>query len=75
MKNMTIDHVIAKCNGGSNVLNNLRPACKKCNALKGKDSIETFRLRFFWDTLKPSELMTYDKMVTAIAKKKFYCEL
>ena len=32
---MTIDHVVAKVNGGSNELDNLVPMCQPCNIDKG----------------------------------------
>lgn len=32
---MTIDHVIPKCLGGTDDLENLVPACEKCNTKKG----------------------------------------
>lgn len=34
---MTIDHVIPKSKGGSNKINNLRPACYKCNTKKSNN--------------------------------------
>jgi len=30
-----IDHLIPKCKGGEDVLENLRMTCRKCNRLKG----------------------------------------
>ncbi len=32
---MTMDHVKAKSRGGSNSIDNLRPACSRCNSKKG----------------------------------------
>lgn len=74
VNNMTRDHVLAKSRGGTSELDNLLPACRACNLLKGDDSLDSFRLRFFWDTLHPADLVTYDSMVKAISKKKFYFE-
>jgi hypothetical protein len=36
---MTIDHIIAKKNGGSNELSNLQPMCCHCNTTKGHQVI------------------------------------
>lgn len=74
VNNMTRDHVLAKSRGGTSELDNLLPACRACNLLKGDDSLDSFRLRFFWDTLHPADLVTYDSMVKAISKKRFYFE-
>ena len=63
VNNMTRDHVVAKSRGGTSELDNLLPACRACNLLKGDDSLDSFRLRFFWDTLRPSDLATYDTMI------------
>ena len=73
-KNMTVDHYVPQSKGGGNNIENLMPSCSRCNSMKASDSIETFRLRFYWDSLRPSELATYDNMVAAMAKKKFYYE-
>lgn len=70
----TCDHIVARSKGGGNGVGNLHPACRSCNSMKGAENVESFRLKFFWDTLKPSELATYDKMVKAMSKKKFYFE-
>lgn len=73
-KAMTVDHLMPQSKGGGNGIENLMPSCRECNHAKGADIIETFRLRFFWDSLKPSELVTYDKMVSAMKTKHFYFE-
>ena len=73
-KNMTVDHYVPQSKGGGNNIENLMPCCSRCNTMKASDSLETFRLRLFWDSLRPSELATYDNMVSAMAKKKFYFE-
>ena|ERR1051325_6588326 len=33
---MTVDHVIPKCRGGTNDLDNLVAACERCNNMKGE---------------------------------------
>ena len=74
VNNMTRDYVVAKSRGGTSELGNLLPACRACNLLKGDDTLDSFRLRFFWDTLRPSDLASYDSMVKAISKRRFYFE-
>lgn len=39
---MTIDHLIPKCNGGSDDIANLVPACKICNCKKGDKNPDEF---------------------------------
>ncbi|MEW6558013.1 MAG: HNH endonuclease signature motif containing protein [Elusimicrobiota bacterium] len=36
LERFTIDHAIAKCNGGTNKLSNLRICCKSCNRYKAE---------------------------------------
>lgn len=73
-KDMTVDHYVPKSRGGGDNIENLMPCCKACNAMKAADKLKTFRKRFFWNTLHPADMATYDNMVAAIAKKKFYFE-
>src|SRR5690606_34976638 len=44
----TLDHVIPKCRGGTNHLDNLVLACRRCNSTKGDMSVVhfLFMLRF-----------------------------
>ena len=39
---VTIDHILAKANGGTDARGNLVPACHKCNAMKGSLDIIEF---------------------------------
>ena len=44
-KEVTIDHVIPKCKGGTKNEENLYPACWTCNKTKADLSIDEFRKR------------------------------
>jgi len=39
---MTVDHVVPRSKGGTTVLSNLVPMCKKCNERKLSKDLETF---------------------------------
>lgn len=43
---LTIDHVVPRSAGGSDDLDNLVPACRTCNSIKGKRSIDEARHSF-----------------------------
>lgn len=43
LKDMQIDHIIPKRNGGEDSIDNLNPSCRLCNHYKRAESIETFR--------------------------------
>lgn len=36
---LTVDHIVAKKNGGGNELDNLQPMCSLCNSIKGHQDI------------------------------------
>ena len=42
-KDMQVDHIIPKRNGGTDSSNNLRPSCRLCNHYKRALDVETFR--------------------------------
>lgn len=42
-KDMQVDHIIPRYNGGTDDYNNLLPSCRMCNFRKGTYSIEQFR--------------------------------
>lgn len=42
-KDMQIDHIKAKYNGGTEDTENLNPSCRRCNHYKRTAGIETFR--------------------------------
>lgn len=44
-RNLTIDHVIPRCRGGSDQWENLTLACSRCNTLKGNKTPEQVGLR------------------------------
>jgi hypothetical protein len=42
-KDMQVDHVVSKRNGGKDDITNLNPACRLCNHYKNADPLESFR--------------------------------
>lgn len=42
--NLTIDHIIPKCKGGTNERRNLIGCCRKCNVKKGSKDLIDFRI-------------------------------
>jgi len=40
---LTIDHIVPQLNGGEDTFDNLVPACRNCNSIKGTKDIEQFR--------------------------------
>lgn len=42
---MFIDHILPKCRGGHDATDNLNPACRNCNAMKGGSNISEFKIR------------------------------
>ena len=43
IKDMQVDHILSKHNGGTNGIDNLNPSCRMCNHYKRAADIETFR--------------------------------
>ena len=43
IKEMQVDHVLSKRNGGADVIDNLNPSCRLCNHYKRAADIGTFR--------------------------------
>jgi hypothetical protein len=60
---LTVDHYVSRARGGSHTLDNLRPACKRCNELKGDRTIEEFRdIRSrFWFEDHPAKITSKSK--------------
>ena len=54
---MTMDHVKPKSKGGSNGIQNLRPACSRCNSEKGSMSVSK------WMAIRGSRRVKYSKSV------------
>ena len=42
---MFMDHILPKCRGGHNTIDNLNPSCRNCNAIKGRSNINEFKMR------------------------------
>lgn len=43
IKDMQVDHILPKRNGGTNDIDNLNASCRLCNHYKRANSIESFR--------------------------------
>ena len=43
IKDMQVDHILSKRNGGTDDITNLNPSCRMCNHYKRAADIETFR--------------------------------
>ena len=43
IKDMQIDHIRPKCNGGLNSIENLNPSCRLCNHYKRSLTLEKYR--------------------------------
>lgn len=43
IKDMQIDHIVPKCHGGTDDIENLNPSCRRCNHYKRGNSLEVFR--------------------------------
>lgn len=43
VKDMQVDHILAKKNGGSDDFENLNPSCRRCNHYKRSMNLESFR--------------------------------
>ena len=43
IKDMQVDHILSKRNGGMDDIDNLNPSCRLCNHYKRAADIETFR--------------------------------
>ena len=61
--NMTIDHVIPKCNGGEDTWYNLVAACAKCNIYKGNRSLKDAKMSLRIKPRKPNLILHLQKMV------------
>lgn len=44
IKDMQVDHIVPKCNGGTDDISNLNPSCRRCNHYKRASSLELFRI-------------------------------
>jgi len=43
IKDMQVDHIVPKCHGGTDGIENLNPSCRRCNHYKRGNSLEAFR--------------------------------
>ena len=42
-RDMQVDHLIPKANGGTDDMDNLMPSCRSCNHYKRAETLESFR--------------------------------
>ncbi len=56
-KELTLDHLIPKANGGKTSWNNLITACKKCNSQKGNSSLDEVGFQLAYRPFRPSYIM------------------
>ena len=53
-ENLTLDHVIPKCKGGSNSWDNLVTCCKKCNAKKDDKTLKETGMKLRFKPYRPT---------------------
>ncbi len=64
----TVDHVVAKNNGGDDRPSNLVLACKSCNSVKRDLSIEHFRFAMSWKKTR------YSQTISAIVARRLIAQ-
>ena len=52
IKDMQVDHILPKRNGGTDDIDNLNPSCRLCNHYKRAAGIETFRYVLLGELIK-----------------------
>lgn len=65
-ENATIDHILPKKRGGTDCLENLTPACSKCNTEKGDKTPDEYR-EYLMNKISDLKIKLY-------TKDKFYYE-
>ena len=81
IKEMQVDHILSKRNGGTNDIDNLNPSCRLCNHYKRAADIETFRNNLLGELIKRlmkiyifRVALDYDMISINDWDKKFYFE-
>lgn len=62
----TVDHVTPTFLGGSNEIDNLVMACKKCNSSKRALTIDEFRFQCSWNKTKYSNVIKFGVAIKLI---------
>jgi 5-methylcytosine-specific restriction endonuclease McrA len=57
---LTADHRVPLCYGGANAIENILPACRRCNARKGTSAEREFRVRLLNERLRSTEFEVVD---------------
>tara|TARA_B100000029_G_scaffold513121_1_gene611722 strand:+ start:2207 stop:2728 length:522 start_codon:yes stop_codon:yes gene_type:complete len=60
---MTIDHIVAKNNGGLDTWENLVAACVPCNTFKGNKSLTDAKMKLKKSPRRPTMIMHFQKYV------------
>ena len=81
IKEMQVDHILSKRNGGTNDIDNLNPSCRLCNHYKRAAGIETFRNDLLDELIKRlmkiyifRVALDYGMITINGWDKNFYCE-
>ena len=81
IKDMQVDHILSKRNGGTDDIDNLNPSCRLCNHYKRAAGIETFRYVLLGELIKRlmkiyifRVALDYGMITINVWDKKFYYE-
>ena len=81
IRDMQVDHILPKRNGGTNDIDNLNPSCRLCNHYKRAADTETFRNDLLGGLIKRlmkiyifRVALDYGMITINVWDKKFYYE-
>lgn len=73
-KELTVDHVMPSCKGGSDSIDNLRACCIECNRTKNQGNLQFLRLALAWPTIAIENMKDFPTALNAAKSYKFYYE-